>query len=478
MSSKSGQKKQAVRKKKRFRWDRLLLLCLPVLLVLGLIWFGYSKMNPLHLKSENYITEYGQEFNPLDNVESLFMDSAENIQVTGTVDTETIGDYPMSYTYKGKEYPFTVSVKDTQGPDLKLRDYTTDTIQTVKAEDFIESVEDASEYTLKMDNREDTKEAGTFSITLTATDKYGNETTEETRLIRKEDKQAPTLEGFEKQLVLNQGASYNADAYQVIDNLDSAPTSWADTSKLDTSVPGEYTVEYTVRDRSDNTATYTQTVTVNEDPDFGKPTVYLTFDDGPSENTKKILDILDQYGVTATFFVIGTHPEEYATMKDIVDRGHTIALHTFSHDYAQVYASEDAYFDDLNKIAQVVKEQTGVEADCIRFPGGSSNMVSSQYNQGIMSRLTQQVLDKGYQYFDWNGDSTDASGNGVPVEQIVANATSDIGIDQVNILFHDTDAKDTTVEALPQIIKAYQDAGYAFKGVTKDGFAPHHAVNN
>ncbi|WP_289220613.1 polysaccharide deacetylase [Ileibacterium valens] len=474
----AGNSRKQKKKNKRLRKDRLLLLLVPVLLVGGLIWFGVNKLNPLHLKSTHYIAEYKSEFKPLDNLKSLFMDSTEKVSVEGKVDTETVGDYDMNYVYDGKKYPFVVSVRDTAAPEIKVKDYTTDTTETIKAENFIDSITDASTYSIKMDNREDTKEAGTFKITISATDQYGNESEKSARLIRKEDKQAPSLEGFEKQISLMQGQEYTSDSYKAVDNLDSSPTSYCDTSHLDVTVPGTYNVDFTVRDRSDNQATYTQTVTVVEDPDYGKSTCYLTFDDGPSQNTLKILDILDQYDVKATFFVIGTHPEEYDIMKEIVDRGHTIALHTFSHDYASLYSSEEAYFDDLEKIAKVVKDQTGIEPDCIRFPGGSSNTISAEYSPGLMNKLAKAVQERGYQYFDWNGDSTDASGNNVPVEQLIANATSGIGTEKINILFHDTDAKNTTVEALPSIIQAYKDAGYIFKGVSKDGFAPHHAVNN
>ena len=95
-----------------------------------------------------------------------------------------------------------------------------------------------------------------------------------------------------------------------------------------------------------------------------------------------------------------------------------------------------------------------------------------------MTRLVSAVHEAGYQFFDWNADSTDASGHNVSADTIIANSTAPIGMDRVNILFHDTDAKDTTVEALPAIIEAYQNAGYIFKPVTKDAFAPHHGVSN
>ena len=125
----------------------------------------------------------------------------------------------------------------------------------------------------------------------------------------------------------------------------------------------------------------------------------------------------------------------------------------------------------------MVKEATGVESKLIRFPGGSSNTVSKQYCPGLMTKLTKAVQEKGYQYFDWNCDSTDASGNNVPVKTLVENATSS-SARHINILMHDTDAKGTTVEALPDIIKHYRSQGYAFEALTVDSYPAHHSVNN
>ena len=142
-----------------------------------------------------------------------------------------------------------------------------------------------------------------------------------------------------------------------------------------------------------------------------------------------------------------------------------------------MYASEKAYFKDLKKISDLVEKITGEKSYLIRFPGGSSNTVSAQYSKGLMSLLTKKVQEKGYQYFDWNCDSTDASGNNVPVNVLVKNATSCTS-QHINILMHDTDAKDTTVKALPKIIEYYREKGYTFKAITVDSYAPHHNVNN
>ena len=470
--------KKPAGRKPRLRWSRVAMLTLPPLLVLGGIWGMTNLRNPLKLKTKNFMVEYGSPFQPMDNVKSLFMDSVENINTEGDVDDKTVGAYDYSYTYKGKDYPFTVSVKDTQAPAIKLKDCTTDTFETVKPENFIESITDASDFTYKMDNREDTKEPGTFKVVLTAKYQYGNESTASCRLIRKIDRQAPSLEGFEKQLEVLQGETYASDVYHAVDDLDPTASVSCDTSKLDMNVPGKYKVGYTVRDRSDNEETYVQEVTVKENPDFGKKIVYLTFDDGPSENTGKIRKILDDYNVKATFFVTGNQPAFNKYMKEAADKVHTVGLHTYGHKYDQLYASEQAYFEDLQKISDLVEQETGIKSDVIRFPGGSSNTMSSQYAPGLMTRLVSAVHEACYQFFDWNADSTDASGHNVSADTIIANSTAPIGMDRVNILFHDTDAKDTTVEALPAIIEAYQNAGYIFKPVTKDAFAPHHGVSN
>lgn len=204
--------------------------------------------------------------------------------------------------------------------------------------------------------------------------------------------------------------------------------------------------------------------------------VYLTFDDGPSGNTQKILDILDQYGCKATFFVTAEWPDYKDMIKVAYDKGHTIGLHTYSHDYPTVYASEDAYFQDLNQIGQYVKDEIGYVPCFIRFPGGSSNTVSKKYCQGIMSALSQDVIAQGYQYYDWNGDSCDGESN-KSVDQLIKNATG-LHANNIIILCHDAQAKVNTVSALPSIIQYYQSQGYTFKAIDRNSFVSHHTVNN
>lgn len=215
-----------------------------------------------------------------------------------------------------------------------------------------------------------------------------------------------------------------------------------------------------------------------ENPDWSNKTIYLTFDDGPSPRTPEVLKILRDNGVKATFFVTHISGKSSHYMKDIVAEGHTIALHSYTHDYDKIYASEEAYFADLQQISDLVYSETGVRTNLIRFPGGSSNIVS-RFNPGIMTRLTQQVTDKGYVYFDWNVVSGDANRGGATAQQIINNCRKvSKKSDAVIVLMHDSAEKRTTVEALPEVIAYYKAAGCKFATITESTPPAHQRVAN
>lgn len=471
-----------VRKRRRLRRGLRLWIAVAVLvLLIPLLIWGASKMiHPLTLQSDVYTVQMHEDFDPYENLQSVFLGSRDDVRFEGSVNTNVSEPYAteVAYIYNGIRQPFTVEVTDSVAPELTLKDVRTDLSQSLVAEDFVETVSDPSGYSLRLDCPDDIAQPGKHTVTVTARDNFGNETAKTAVLERIEDKTAPVLDGFEDSMTMLQGDSYLQKPYAASDDVDPAPMVRVDIGALNSQEPGTYPVNYIVRDRSGNEQTYTQNVEVQPNPNFGKKMVYLTFDDGPSANTRRVLDILSQYGVHATFFVTGTNPEYNEVMKEIVDQGSTVALHTYSHDYASVYKDDAAYFDDLQKISDLVEQETGIRSQVIRFPGGSSNSISSAYNQGIMSRLVSEVQARGYQYFDWNTDSTDASGNDVPVETLVENATLGIGMDDVCILMHDTGAKNTTVDALPKIIQAYKDADYAFGVLTPTSPPVHHGVNN
>lgn len=193
----------------------------------------------------------------------------------------------------------------------------------------------------------------------------------------------------------------------------------------------------------------------------GNKIVYLTFDDGPSKNTEKILDILDEYKIKATFFVKRhDEPEIQALYKEIVERGHTIALHSSSHDYKKIYASVEAFLDDFNEIYEYVYSLTGVHCNLFRFPGGSNATEASEVNPEIAYEMRR----RGFIYHDWNNDSGDAD-KSTPSAQYIINKTLNTissSQDKYVVLMHDAAAKTTTPEALPTIIEELLNQGFKF----------------
>lgn len=209
--------------------------------------------------------------------------------------------------------------------------------------------------------------------------------------------------------------------------------------------------------------------------------VFLTFDDGPSTNTSTILDVLKQNQVPATFFV--KHSEMEDMYRRIVDEGHSLALHTFSHRYNELYQNDEAYFADLQQISDYVKALTGIESKILRFPGGSSNTVSSKYSPGIMSRLSQEVGKRGYSYYDWNADSGDATSKAVSPEDILQNLRQYTFVGKTHkpyliVLMHDAPKQVTTAEALQGIIDYYRSEGYTFCPLRFDSPAIHQRISN
>lgn len=190
---------------------------------------------------------------------------------------------------------------------------------------------------------------------------------------------------------------------------------------------------------------------------FYPKTMYLTFDDGPNtENTNKILDILKENDIKATFFVVGKNVERNPeTTRRIVEEGHAIGIHCYNHDYSVIYNSVDDYINDFEKARQIVYEVTGVEANVFRFPGGSIN----SYNKKVYKNIIEAMSARGYVYYDWNASLEDAVKR-PDRNKILKNAKeSTLGREVVIMLGHDT--IDVTVEVLDELLKLFPE--YKFK---------------
>lgn len=256
-----------------------------------------------------------------------------------------------------------------------------------------------------------------------------------------------------------------AEANQSIADADESMYFNLEGSMEEDDILEEYRIDSNAGDQSENLA---------EAGDIHK--AYLTFDDGPSSNTSEILDILQKHGVKATFFVIGREGEEYEELyKRIVDEGHTLAMHSYSHKYSVLYDSPEAFETDFSKIQNYLYEITGKECLYYRFPGGSSNHVSNT----DMAEFISFLNGRGVTYFDWNVSSGDATSQAYTPEELVENVITDVEKYKTSIvLMHDADTKASTVKALEPMIEALQSMGVEILPIDEDTAIVQHIASS
>lgn len=212
---------------------------------------------------------------------------------------------------------------------------------------------------------------------------------------------------------------------------------------------------------------------INKEPISGdtEKVVYLTFDDGPSKNTELILDILKNNNVNATFFIISPYIEPHIKfVQRAYEEGNAIGNHTADHEFKYVYTCEESFFKSFEKQQNFIKDVTGSNCTIFRFPGGSHNtIVRNSRGKDFTKNITEKLNEKGVHVYDWNVDSGDAKGNNIPAQTLIQNVSKEIKDKDGNyknpaiVLMHDCMTKNTTVEALPAIIKLLKDNGYTFK---------------
>ena len=408
------------------------------------------------------------------------------VTVEGRVNTDVPGDYTLTYQadFRGRSYTAKrlVHVEDREAPELAL---TGQAEVTVSRYDLFQdpgaTARDRCDGDLTASIQVTDKASGdVHTLTYTVTDKAGNAATA-TRRVTVRDIVAPviTLSG-QRELFVPLGGAYQEPGYTAQDDADGDLTaSVTRAGTVNTASPGVYTLTYTVTDKAGNTATATRQVSVYENSSGGSP-VYLTFDDGPSDRvTPRVLDTLKAYNVHATFFIVNYGESGKALIRRMIDEGHTVAIHGYSHDYAAIYKSDEAFMQNIYRLRDRLRSDFGYEAAIIRFPGGSSNTVSRQYSVGIMSRLAQRVQAEGFTYFDWNVSSGDAAGTPASSGQIYNNVTSALRHGRSNVvLMHDAGAKGTTADALPDIIRYCLANGYSIQPITPATKPVHHGIAN
>ena len=296
----------------------------------------------------------------------------------------------------------------------------------------------------------------------------------------------------EEEVTINVGDTFNEPGYTAVDNCDGDITDKVVVENtIDNTKEGVYYIKYKVSDNAGNKKELNRKINVikKEEPQNREytqketnytGTIYLTFDDGPSnEVTPKILNLLQQENIKATFFVTGAVDSHVDLLLREHNEGHCIALHTYSHNYSYIYQHPDNFMNDIDKINNSVYNITGKKSNIIRFPGGSSNTVSRKYYQGIMTYLTQKVLESGYKYYDWNVDSNDAGSDVYNAGNIAANVINHLNPNGINIvLMHDSEIHTQSYEALPRIIKYAKENNYEFRKIDETTKMITHRVNN
>ena len=407
-----------------------------------------------------------------------------NVTIKGSVDSSKLGTYHIHY--KAKKGIFSVQksrevkIVDTKAPIIELNKidgYYPKTGETYQEEGFTATDNYDGDITSKIKRTEDKN-----VITYTVSDSSGNKTSVQ-RTIEYNDGIAPTITlNGDSDITIKAGTRFEDPGCTAKDSHgNDISDSVSVSDNISTYRAGTYTITYSVTDKFGNKASIDRTVTVEAvkqtaTTSSGNKVVYLTFDDGPGAHTQQLLDILDKYNVKVTFFVTSVNSGYENMIAKEAAAGHTVAIHSASHDYKKIYSSVDAYFADLNEMSDIIYAQTGQRAKLIRFPGGSSNTVSLKYCSGIMTTLTKAVTDQGYKYFDWNVSSGDAGGT-TSTEEVYQNVVNGMKSHNVSVVLQH-DIKGFSVNAVERIIQWGLANGYTFLPLTTSTEDVHHGVNN
>lgn len=481
-------KKKIEKEKKKLRAAFIALGIYAVILIAAIILVD-NRRAEVTLKGEQDVTvEYGTQYSDpgaeAHSVGSIFGAGSRPLTVstTGSADTGRLGTYIIEYDASylgsvGRAFR-SVTVVDTTPPEIELvhSDTTVHDWFTGYTEEGFTARDNCDGDITDRVEREEFPDR----VIYTVSDSSGNSATVEREL--NVDLTAPAI-------ILSGPADMQVSAaFEFTDPgfsaMDGTGRDLSELVKVEGSVipyvPGTYQLSYSIVSNTGDSRTAVRNVTVVpvERPEIVEPTsktIYLTFDDGPGPYTSKLLDVLAAYDVKATFFVTGINRKYSDMIGRAYREGHSIAIHTNSHDYYSVYASEQAFFDDFMAAEELVYEQTGTYTRLFRFPGGSSNTVSS-FNPGIMSRLAKAMGDMGYKYFDWNVSSGDA-GETTRTDKVIENVKNGVSGKAYSIVLQH-DIKDYSVAAVESIIRWGLNNGYTFAALDMTSPEAHHGIAN
>lgn len=426
------------------------------------------------------IVDFGSEYTP-ESISVCYGNKFEchsiDVSLYNNVDTSKLGDYEVIYSVahgkNKKDIVRKVTVVDRVDP-------------VIKSSDSLSLCPNSNNYDIDYsatDNYDGditdkvSKDVSDDKLILSVSDSSNNNVSKVIDL-KREDITLPSISlNGDETVYIPVGTDFADPGYSAYDNCDGDITDKVSVSGNVGNSSGNYSINYSVSDDHGNTFSLKRNIVVYSPNNNGNKVIYLTFDDGPSQYTGELLDVLSKYNVKATFFVTGRNSNYFHYIKRAYDEGHTIGLHTYSHNYSLVYSSIDAYFSDLNSINEIVREQTGSYSNIIRFPGGSSNTVSRNYTVGIMSQLSSLVESKGYKYFDWNVSSGDASSVILDSSSYAQNVINGLGNGSYYVVLqHDTNVN--SIRAVSKIIEYGLSHGYSFRAIDINSPTVHHRIAN
>ena len=404
------------------------------------------------------------------------------VSVTGAVDAYRLGDYTLRYTavtmFRSYSVERLVHVVDQCAPEIRLVSdpyYLPSWLDGYVEEGFTayDDVDGDLTAQVHMETQGDTR-------VYTVADAAGNVGTAVRRLPYSIGRPILTLNGG-TELQMKAGFSFDDPGFTATDargnNLSALVHREGEVVPY---AAGEYELRYSIENAVGERVEAVRHVTVTplRNPDTVEPgskVIYLTFDDGPGPYTDQLLDVLARYNVKATFFVTCRYPDYFDCIGRAFREGHSIGVHSATHDYYTVYASEYAFFEDFSEVEELIYAQTGETTTLCRFPGGSSNTVS-RFNRGIMTRLTRAVETMGYQYFDWNVTSGDA-GETTSIAEVYSNIVDGCLEQEVPVVLQH-DIKDFSVAAVERVIVWALNNGYTFAALDRTSPTTHHKVAN
>ena len=480
--------KKTVRRKKGLAITAIVLIYLVIVAAAAVV------IDDRHIEitvfgDEDLLAEAGERFND-PGAEAFFTGNLfgrtktpVELRVESSVDTNAIGDYTVKYSAeaygRSAESYRRVHVRDTTPPVITLEHeegYMASWLVGYKEEGYTATDSFDGDLTEEVVRTEEND-----VVYYSVADSSGNESAAE-RVIEYGISE-PMIRLVDGDTIeVGASFSFTDPGYEATDKSGNDLTSYVQvTGEVIPYKVGSYTLNYYIMNEEGETATVQRTVNIVPQPAPEtviptEKTIYLTFDDGPGPYTDRLLDILARYGVKATFFVTGLDPDYADCIGRAYREGHAIGVHSYTHDYGQIYANEQAFFNDFLQTQELVYEQTGAYTKLFRFPGGSSNTVSRNYNYGIMSRLAQYMTDMGYVYFDWNVSSGDAGGT-TSTYQVVNNVADGCSEHVVNVILQH-DIKSFSVDAVGNIINWGRNHGYTFKTLDESSFAAHHGIAN